>query len=728
MKKQRKKQQSGSEKQSSLGVKGDGENSQKGDKMMLIATFVLAAIYFLFSNVSSGFYQHDEVAHLLSMKDFWNDPNSILGNWSKPGYKVFYIIPVLVGKTGVIIMNCLISAFTAFLTYKVLKLLNSKYAVLGFILLAAQPFWVQLAFRNYSELITGFLLISAVYFHYKNKFLFAALVLSYLCIIRQELYLFMAIYGLYLLIKRQWIPAFSMGIFPFLINLWGGIINGDPFYLITSIVETSSLYGGAYPRPGFDHYFKMAIIVYGATALLLFFAYLFARLFNKKHPHYFIIIPTILFFLLLCIFSMQIYEIGPATAGNLRYLMVISPLLAVIGALSMDELQDMNKRYRVFLMLIPVVVVVGVFMAFDHNNVKYSEVRNWLPLAFTIVSAFVVLLPMQKLKRTGVSIVVGGIALTVLFASVKPFELSPEDDTMLEVAKWHERMIKTNTAGVSFTEKSPLIAMHPLFFYYVGKSRFDFDPPAQAVAQEFVDSAAVGTIIIWDSHYSYRPKVRGNSVPYQFFTNRPTEYKQIRDFKASNGKFTVLVFEKIGEPDEIFNGAFELYSTQKFQEAVPEFQKALTNNPDNQASYFYLGACYHNLRNYNGAITNYNKAIALDPAFYMAYLNRSTLYMASNQMDLSLKDVNFVIEKEPQNVQAYMNRGNVYFRQKEWASALNDFVIVAKLNPKFAAAYFNIGLSQIELKQSANACSNFKRALELGYKQAEAQIKQYCSN
>lgn len=693
---------------------------------MLVFTFLLAIVYFIFSMFSSGFYQHDEVSHLLSMNEFWREPSSILGNWSKPGYKVFYIFPVLLGKNAVILMNCLVSAFTAYLVYRVLKLLNSNFAVLGFILIATQPYWVQLAFRNYSELISGFLIILAVFLHYRNRFLWAALVVSYMCIIRQELYLLMGFYGLYLLFKKQWIPAFSMALFPLLINLWGGIVNGDPLYLVTSILESSSVYGDAYPRQGFDHYFKMAIVVFGATGLVLFFAYLGSRLLNKKHPHYFVVVPTVVFFLTHCVFMIQKWEIGPATGGNLRYLMVISPLIAVLGALAMDELSQMKKRYRILIFLIPVIIVIGLFMTYDHNNVKYSTARNYLPLVFSIITALAVLIPVEKIKRTGVTVAISGAALLVLFTSVKPFELSPEDETMQDVSKWYKRMMRGNTSGVSISEDSPMLAQHPLLFYYIGKNRFEFEPPVKSVLRENIDSAAIGTVIVWDSHYSYRPKLRKTSVQTNYFNNRPTEFKKIRDFKASKGKFNVSVFQKIGEPDEIFNGAFKLFQEKKWQDAANEFQRALANNPNNQATHYYLGACYHNLRNYQNSIANYNRAIQLDPNYDLAYLGRSNLFMAANQLDQALKDVDKVIERDPKNIQAYNQRGTVYFNKKDWTNALNDFIIVAKLNPKFSVAYFRIGQCQINLGQTANACNNLKRAKELGYKQADGLLKQHC--
>ncbi len=149
----------------------------EANRIPLILSICLAIFYFIFSKFSEGFYQHDEAAHFVNMRSFWYDPFSVLGNWAKPGYKLIYAIPALFGEQVVIFVNCLFSAFTSFFVYKILKQIKSEFALLGFFLLAIQPFWIQLSFRNYSEIITAFLLTLAIYLHYKKSVNWAIFIL-----------------------------------------------------------------------------------------------------------------------------------------------------------------------------------------------------------------------------------------------------------------------------------------------------------------------------------------------------------------------------------------------------------------------------------------------------------------------------------------------------------------------------------------------------------------------
>src|SRR5690606_26220360 len=147
---------------------------------LLLLTILTAGVYYIFSFFSDGFYQHDEAAHYISMRSFWYQPDIILGNWAKPGYKLFYVIPSLSDPYAVTMLNCLFSAFTAYFVYKIAKELKLNNALMAFVLMASQPLWIQLVFRNYSEIPTAFLLSLGLWFFFRKQWIWTSLVISYL--------------------------------------------------------------------------------------------------------------------------------------------------------------------------------------------------------------------------------------------------------------------------------------------------------------------------------------------------------------------------------------------------------------------------------------------------------------------------------------------------------------------------------------------------------------------
>lgn len=100
------------------------------------------------------------------MQHFWHDPNLALGNWAKPGYKLLFALPALLGPSAVALFNCLIAAFCGYLAYRVASLAGCREPFYALVLLAFQPFWLQLSFRNYSEPVSALLLLLALFFHY----------------------------------------------------------------------------------------------------------------------------------------------------------------------------------------------------------------------------------------------------------------------------------------------------------------------------------------------------------------------------------------------------------------------------------------------------------------------------------------------------------------------------------------------------------------------------------
>ena len=69
-------------------------------------TVALAVVYFVLSRLSDGFYQHDEVAHFISMRQFWHDPNVALGNWAGAVEDAFAAFASGIEPGGVLVTCC----------------------------------------------------------------------------------------------------------------------------------------------------------------------------------------------------------------------------------------------------------------------------------------------------------------------------------------------------------------------------------------------------------------------------------------------------------------------------------------------------------------------------------------------------------------------------------------------------------------------------------------------
>jgi hypothetical protein len=499
----------------------------------LLATGVLALAYFAYSFKSKGFYQQDEANHFLSMLRFWYDPKAIMGNWAKPGYKILYVLTVLGGQKLVIFQNCLFAAFSCFFAYRSAQKLGSANPWMAFILLASQPLWISLSFRNYSEFPTAFLLSLGFYFYVSEKMTPAAILAGLVCTIRQEFYPIAAILGVYLLYRKHWLAAFSIALFPILQNLAGYILFGDPLYLVNQILGTSETLKNAYKRMGFEHYFLTSAVVFGPIALTLFVAYLGQMVIQKKIPHPALMVATFGYFLLNCLFQMESLEFGPATGGNLRYMCIISPLVAVAGALAFDGMKNLQEKPKLAFLLVIFLTLVGVFMTYQHNFLTLTEESDTIPLVGALFASALIFIPMSGLIQT---IVFGVFCSFLALVNVKSIKLSAEDKVCKQVADYY----KANEA--SFKGK-PLYNTHIMFYYFLGKVENQFNPKPIVISDTAtLEKAPVGSMVFWENHYGFRPNYK-TGLPYEYFANSG-KYRQLQVFQADEGGFAYVIFEK----------------------------------------------------------------------------------------------------------------------------------------------------------------------------------------
>jgi len=512
-------------------------------QQLLLATALLAFLYFAYSFSANGFYQQDEAAHFLSMRGFWFNPHSILSNWAKPGYKLIYALPALAGSGFVTFFNCVVAALTAFMAYRIAEQLGSKIPALAFFALALQPLWFNLGFRNYSEIITALLLSLSLWLHLKKKWIGAALAASYIAFIRQEFYPFIGLYFLLLAYHRQWVAAFLVGTFPILQHIWGWALTGDPLYLLHQILQASGEIGGAFPRKGFNHYFLMSITIYGAPVVLLVVVYLTMKIkqvgsnINRlfQQPDAIVWVVFVLYFLMYCLFNWQAVEIGPSGGGNLRYLLVISPLGAVMATFAVEWWDSFPSKNGLLYVMGGLALVVALFMTYEHNYVVFTEERDWRPFILTMLGILLLLLPLKQQHKW---LVFSGLLALSALVTVRPIKLSGEDAACRQLAEWYKNYEQING------EPPALYLHHDMFYYYLGKTRYEFKTRPQFITDANAKAAPKGSLFIWDSHYSYRPELRKESLTYEYFTSKPEQYEVIHELISDDQTFGALVFRK----------------------------------------------------------------------------------------------------------------------------------------------------------------------------------------
>lgn len=504
------------------------------EKYFWVVIPLFAFIYFLVSKSSTGFYQDDEMGHYLNMRDFWSHPGAILGNWPKTGYKLIMVLPSLMGYQGILFFNSLIASCTVYMTYVLLREYKIKYAFFGAFILALQPLYFDLSFRSYAEIFSGLLLLLVIYFYKKEKFFISGLILGYVFTVRQEIAVIGIILAVMFAIKKNYFAIISLGIFPFLYMLAGYLYSGDFMFIINEMKNVGEMdFGGA--NRGALHYFKVYIFIIGPICLALLLSGYFGFI-GKNAKEYFkkFNLPYIIFTLMFFIpVALMVKGVNP---GTWRYLLPISPLAAFFATVGLNNIAD-AKFKNVFLGICGVLILITLAMlSYKSNGLDLLDVGEYTKVSFLslfFIAALVISRANTQSYLNVISVIGILLAAGYLAINFESRKLNPENEAIIKIGEY------VNTSELK--DKNIYYTNSNILFF--GDIYGDRNKKFQTLNMENLSKAQKGSIIIWDTHYGYRPEYK-KDVKLDVLKDT-LNYKLVNQFMSTDRKFAAYAFEKL---------------------------------------------------------------------------------------------------------------------------------------------------------------------------------------
>ncbi len=511
-------------------------------KYMWVVIPVLTLLYFLFSRISTGFYQDDELGHFTNMKDFWFDPGQIISNWAKPGWKIVLVLPSLLGYDFVLFFNSLISALTVFVTIRLAYKLNLKNASIIAIFLGLQPIFFQLAFRSYAEIYTGLIFILICYTFYTERYNLSMLLFGYLFLLRQETALIAIMVAIYLIVKKKkFIPILFVIVFPLLLQIVGMIKNnGDMMWMVRDIGNLQAMDFNKGTDRGFFFYFTNYIFIIGPVSLGFFLLGYFSFMYKDSvKSHYFekhaiLYITFTAYFIIQCGLVMQ-----GTNAGLLRYMLPVSPMAAIFACIGLNNILNPKDRNLHLTVLLVISVLSLLLMSKDTNNWVMTDQSEFLKFGILTLLTLVYVFNIYMNKRGGSNqlliIFIFVLSILYIYQKVEPLKESPENLQVKEISNWYSHS--------EYKDKNLLYSHTNLTFYDYIAGFYKINKTAMTLQN--LKEAPVGSICIWDSHYSYNPKYEARNTQLDYFKNNP-DYKLVKEFVTPDKKsFYAAVFEKV---------------------------------------------------------------------------------------------------------------------------------------------------------------------------------------
>lgn len=498
---------------------------------------VLTIVYFISSKYSVGFYQDDEVGQYINMIKFWSDPFAILGNSPKPGYKIFMVVPSLFGYEAVLFINAFIASLSVYFTYLLLKTYKINYAFFGALLLALQPLFFDLSFRSYAEIFTSLLILTVLILYRKELYFWSALVCGYIFTVRQEIALLMIVFAIIYFRKKNFISIAALAVFPLIYNILGFMKTGDMLFVLS---EMKSIGDYSYKSQGISHYFIVYIFIVGPVTLLLFLNGFFGFMSDTKKIKEYISEYGIFYIVFVTIFAVQLMTMfnDGANPGNWRYLLHISPIAAVFAVIGINNLAKPEFRKTSYVISGILAFITLAFLSKTTDGFILQDVSDYTKFVIIILS--VLLIAVIKKEPVSdylnkLSAVLLLLALVNLVLSFNPKKLSPENIAVKETSEF--------IGSLNLKDKE-VFYNHTFIPFYNDKYYRESPDNFKRLISENLKNARQGSIVIWDSHYSYRPKDMKNDVQLEVLKNN-SGYKLLKNVNSSDGRFASFVFEKV---------------------------------------------------------------------------------------------------------------------------------------------------------------------------------------
>jgi len=500
--------------------------------LILCAGLSALIVYYMINSPRP--YDDDNIGRYFMAQASWVKPEFFINSWGRPMAILFFVLPAQLGYWFCASATAFLTLGTMFFTYKAAQHVDKELSWMAIPLLVLQPIFLVTSYSLCSEPLAAFFFSWGISCYYEKKWIQAAVLLSLVPLGRTELTLLLPFFAAVYLKEKKYYQMLFLGLGLVLYQLAGMVMTGDALFLLTTAKSAGH---GLYPNGPFDHYFKRFIFIVGPSIFALLVIGLLQDLRRKRY--------TILNTCLVFIFCTHVYfywKGNVASIGFLRHFVAVAPLIALWAMEGLRDWLDPKDEEKKWILigLALAAVITLVFYSFDLiGDYFLSDNKDYFK--FLLVLGMLLLFVLrQYVNLSGLfwgRLMLGFVVLSAalyIFIKEKPLQLAPEHQT---VKTFHSYYVS------QFKDKNPtLMVTHPWFQffddfnYYIRSDEKNYPK----MRKENLDSLPVGSLIAWDSHYSWRLE----SNVQQDDLTKDSRFKLLQQFVSPDRKFGILLFEK----------------------------------------------------------------------------------------------------------------------------------------------------------------------------------------
>ncbi len=163
-----------------------------------------------------------------------------------------------------------------------------------------------------------------------------------------------------------------------------------------------------------------------------------------------------------------------------------------------------------------------------------------------------------------------------------------------------------------------------------------------------------------------------------------------------------------------------LSDSDRKDEAMAHYQKALAINPNTVEAHTNLGTILEARGQVDEAIAHYQKALEIKPDSAEAHNNFGIALAHRGQVDEAIAHFRRALEIKPDYAEAHRNLGQILAGRRQIDEAIAHYRKALEIKPDYAEAHNNFGIALAHSGQVDEAIAHFRKALEIKPDYAEA--------
>jgi len=351
--------------------------------LILITSMVLVAILLLSTGVNG---ETDSITHYQIARYAFKYPKNFLDHWGKPLFTILSAPMAQFGYDGAVVFNLICGLLSAWFAYLIAKQMNYRYAWAAIVFTVFTPGYLFIMYSSLTEILFSLVLIASIYLFGSRRFIWSAVLISFIPFARTEGVMFIILFIPALLWMKQYksLPFLLLGFIIF--SLAGLPVYHDLFWFFTKMpysTATSDIYG----KGSFWYYFvEMRYILYYPMMLLILAGLVFISINIKKGfenlremkyvLQYFLIIPSIFTFILA--HSLMWWQ-GIGILASPRFIACILPLAAIIAAYGFELVLTKIKSGTLHRNLAgTLMILIVVYVPFSFHKLPVKTGKNFV--------------------------------------------------------------------------------------------------------------------------------------------------------------------------------------------------------------------------------------------------------------------------------------------------------------------------------------------------------------